>query len=158
MDQKELIYQVGEVWKGVHDSSISYGYANVVQSPDSLSIYRSLIDGNTFPLSDSSAWFLIIDLSSVSEEAERLTKLEQVIAESEAERVRSEQARSNAELTRISAETQRVTSEQLRSFAESARAQAEEARVDAETLRSVNENNREALRELLPDKWAKQTN
>lgn len=144
MDQKELIYQVGEVWKGVYDSSISYGYANVVQSPDSLSIYRSLIDGNTFPLSDSSAWFLIIDLSSISEEADRLTKLEQVIAESEAERVRSEQARSNAELTRISSETQRVTSEQLRSSAESARAQAEQARVDAETLRSVNENNREA--------------
>lgn len=147
MDQKELIYQVGEVWKGVYNPSIAYSYANVVQSPDSLSIYRSLIDGNTSPLTDSSAWFLIIDLSSISEEGERLSKLEQVIAESEAERVRSEQARSNAELSRISAETQRVTSENLRSAAETDRSSAEQRRNDAETQRVVSENNRETSEE-----------
>lgn len=147
MEQKELIYQVGEVWKGVYNPSVAYSYANVVQSPDSLSIYRSLTDGNISPLSDSSAWFLIIDLSSISEEGERLTKLEQVIAESEAERVRSEQVRSNAELSRISAETQRVTSENLRSAAETDRSSAEQRRNDSETQRVVSENNRETSEE-----------
>ena len=147
MEQKELIYQVGEVWKGVYNPSTAYSYANVVQSPDSLSIYRSLTDGNTSPLTDSSAWFLIIDLSSISEEGERLHKLEQVIAESEAERVRSEQARSNAELSRISAETQRVTSENLRSAAETDRSSAEQRRNDSETQRVVSENNRETSEE-----------
>ena len=170
---QELKFQVGEVWKGVYSSSTPYGLANVVQDPTGLSIYRSLKSGNVgHPLNDRTWWFCIIDMSSIKAESDRITALNQAIAQDEALRVaaeelrqqheteriaaetqrnEAEQARVNAEQERVGAESarataeqQRITAEQERVSAESARVQAEQARVLSETLRANAEDQRAA--------------
>lgn len=170
---QELKFQVGEAWKGVYSSSTAYGLANVVQDATGLSIYRSLKSGNVgHPVSDRTWWFCIIDMSSIKAESDRITALNQSIAQDEAlrkaaeelrqqketqreaaetQRNEAEQARISAEQQRVSAEQQRasqeqqrITAEQGRVSAESARVQAEQARVLAETLRANAEDARAA--------------
>ena len=170
---QELKFQVGEAWKGVYSSSTAYGLANVVQDATGLSIYRSLKSGNVgHPVTDTSWWFCIIDMSGIKAESDRIAALNQAIAQDEAlrvaaeelrqqketqreaaetERNEAEQARINAEQDRVNAESarataeqQRITAEQGRVSAESARATAEQARVLAETLRANAEDARAA--------------
>ena len=170
---QELKFQVGEAWKGVYSSSTAYGLANVVQDATGLSIYRSLKSGNVgHPVSDRTWWFCIIDMSSIKAESDRITALNQSIAQDEAlrkaaeelrqqketqreaaetqhneaeqARISAEQQRVSAEQQRASQEQQRITAEQGRVSAESARVQAEQARVLAETLRANAEDARAA--------------
>lgn len=170
---QEIRYQVGEAWKGTYNADTTYGNANVVQDPTGLSVYRSLKPGNVgHPLTDTAWWFLIIDLSSIKEESDRIAALNQAIAQDEALRVAAEELRqqkeaqreaaeterNEAEQNRISAEQQRVakeiqrneteqqriSAEQERVSAESARVQAEQARAQSEVLRA----NAEAERAL----------
>ena len=170
---QELKFQVGEAWNGVYSSSTAYGLANVVQDPTGLSVYRSLKSGNVgHPLSDTTWWFRIIDLSSIKAESDRIASLNQAIAQDEAlrkaaeelrqqheaariaaetQRNEAEQARINGEQQRVTQETQRetaeqnrITAEQGRVNAESARVQAEQARVLAEALRANAEDARAA--------------
>ena len=168
---QEIRYLVGEAWKGEYNSATPYGNANVVQDPTGLSVYRSLKPGNVgHPLTDANWWFCIINLSSIKAESDRITALNQAIAQNEALRVaaeelrqqkeaqrvaaetqrnEAEQARINAEQQRVSKESQRETKEQQRISAEqgrvsaeSARVTAEQARVQAETLRGNAESER----------------
>ena len=170
---QELKFQVGEAWKGVYSSSTAYGLANVVQDATGLSIYRSLKSGNVgHPVTDTSWWFRIIDMSSIKAESDRIAALNQAIAQDEALRVAAEELRQQHEAARIAAETQRneaeqariaaeqqrvtkesqretkeqqrITAEQGRVSAESARVQEEQARVLSETLRANAEDARAA--------------
>ena len=85
---QEIRYQVGEAWKGKYNAATSYGNAAVVQDPTGLSVYRSLKPGNVgHPLSDTSWWFCIIDLSSIKTEADHLQELDTELTDHEAERV-----------------------------------------------------------------------
>lgn len=100
-ETQELRFQVAEVWKGPYDQQVGYGCAAVVQDPTGLSIYRSLKSGNTgHPLSDTTWWFCIIDLSSIKSESDRIAALNAAIAEAEALRVAAEQQRVLAEQQR----------------------------------------------------------
>lgn len=170
---QELKFQVGEAWKGAYNSTTAYSLANVVQDPTGLSIYRSLKSGNVgHPLTDGAWWFLIIDLSGIKTESDRIKALNDAIAEDEALRVAAEELRQQKEAERIAAETQRneaeqaritaeqqrvakesqreakeqqrISAEQDRVTAESARVQAEQARALAETLRTNAEDARAA--------------
>ena len=91
---QELKFQVGEAWKGVYSSSTAYGLANVVQDATGLSIYRSLKSGNVgHPVTDSTWWFRIIDMSSIKAESNRIAALNEAIAQDEALRVAAEELR-----------------------------------------------------------------
>ena len=94
MEEQELRFLVGEAWKGTYNSTTTYGNANVVQDPDGLSIYRSQGSGNVgHALSDRKWWFLIIDLSIVTDKAQAIDILNRDIAQAEAARVQAEQGR-----------------------------------------------------------------
>jgi len=95
MDETQKIqYQVGEAWKGAYTSDTLYSYAAVVQDPTGLSVYRSQKSGNVgHPLTDTTWWFKIIDLSSIKSESDRIAALNTAIAEAEALRVAAEEAR-----------------------------------------------------------------
>ena len=155
---QEIRFLVGEVWKGVYDEETSYGNANVVQDPTGLSVYRSLKMGNVgHPLSDTTWWFCIINLSSIKTESDRIAALNDAIAQDEAlrvaaeelrqqheqQRIEAETARETAELTRVSNEATRVSQEQGRVSAEQGRVSAEEARVTAEAARVLAETLRD---------------
>ena len=135
---KEIRYLVGEAWKGAYDASVTYGNANVVQDEIGLSVYRSLKSGNVgHPLSDRSWWFLIIDLSSIKTESDRIQALNNAIAADELARVAAENARTEAE-------TQRQANENGRILAERECRQNEAAREAAERTRKANEGSRES--------------
>ena len=94
MEEQELRFQVGEAWKGEYNGTTVYGNAAVVQDPDGLCIYRSLGSGNVgHALSDRKWWFLIIDLSIVTDKAQAIDILNRDIAQAEAARVQAEQGR-----------------------------------------------------------------
>ena len=149
---QEIRYQVGEAWKGTYNAATTYGNANVVQDPTGLSVYRSLKPGNVgHPLTDTAWWFLIIDLSSIKEESDRIKALNDAIAADEAQRVENEngrvtaeQARVNAENARVAAEQGRVTAEQQRVSAEQQRASQEQTRISQEQSRVTAEQGRVA--------------
>ena len=140
---QEIRYQVGEAWKGTYNAATSYGNAAVVQDPTGLSVYRSLKPGNVgHPLSDTSWWFCIIDLSSIKQEADHLQELDTELTEHEATRVSQEQQRVSKENARINAENARIQAEQTRASQETARVQAEQTRVNQEQSRVSAENQR----------------
>lgn len=135
---KEIRYLVGEAWKGAYDPAVTYGNANVVQDAEGLSVYRSLKSGNVgHALNDRSWWFLIIDLSSIKTESDRIQALNNALSA-------DEQARVAAENTRAEAETQRQAAENARNSAEALRAQKETAREASETIREAHEGTRES--------------
>jgi hypothetical protein len=112
---QEIRYLVGEAWRGAYSPTTPYGNANVVQDPTGLSIYRSLKPGNVgHPLTDTAWWFLIIDLSSIKEESDRIRALNDAIAADETQRVENENGRVTVEQGRVDAENDRVTAEQIR--------------------------------------------
>lgn len=134
---KEIRYLVGEAWKGAYDPAVTYGNANVVQDEIGLSVYRSLKSGNVgHPLSDRSWWFLIIDLSSIKTESDRIQALNNAIAADELARVAAERERAEAE-------THRQASEISRNSAETQRSQNEADREASETTRQAHEGTRE---------------
>ena len=162
---QEIRFLVGEVWKGVYDEETSYGNANVVQDPTGLSVYRSLKMGNVgHPLSDTTWWFCIINLSSIKTESDRIAALNDAIAQDEAlrvaaeelrqqheqQRIEAETARETAELTRVSNEVTRVSNEATRVSQEQGRVSAEQGRVSAEEARVTAEAAR-VLAETLRD-------
>lgn len=162
---QEIRFLVGEVWKGVYDEETSYGNANVVQDPTGLSVYRSLKMGNVgHPLSDTTWWFCIINLSSIKTESDRIAALNDAIAQDEAlrvaaeelrqqheqQRIEAETARETAELTRVSNEATRVSNEATRVSQEQGRVSAEQGRVSAEEARVTAEAAR-VLAETLRD-------
>jgi len=140
---QELKFQVGEAWKGVYNAATSYSLANVVQDATGLSIYRSLKSGNVgHPVTDTSWWFCIIDMSSIKAESDRITAINDVIARDEALRVAAEELRQQHEEARITAEQQRVSNEQARQSAENTRIAAEQQRASREQQRVSNEQSR----------------
>ena len=140
---QEIRYQVGEAWKGTYNPATPYGNANVVQDPTGLSVYRSLKPGNVgHPLTDTAWWFLIIDLSSIKEESDRIKALNDAIAADEAQRVDNENGRVTAEQGRVNAESARVTAEQGRVTAEQQRVSAEQQRASQEQTRISQEQSR----------------
>ena len=142
-DIQEIRYQVGEAWKGTYNAATTYGNANVVQDPTGLSVYRSLKPGNVgHPLTDTAWWFLIIDLSSIKEESDRIKALNDAIAADEAQRVENENGRVTAEQGRVDAENARVTAEQGRVTAEQQRVSAEQQRASQEQTRISQEQSR----------------
>ena len=143
MNEQELRYLVGEAWKGTYNANTTYGNANVVQDPTGLSVYRSLKPGNAgHPLTDTTWWFCIIDLSSIKNESDRIKALNDAIAADEAQRVSNEQSREQAEQGRVSAENARVQAEQGRVEAEQQRVSAEQQRANAEQTRVSQEQSR----------------
>lgn len=140
---QEIRYQVGEAWKGTYNAATSYGNAAVVQDPTGLSVYRSLKPGNAgHPLTDTSWWFCIIDLSSIKHEADHLQELDTEMTEHEAARVSAEQQRASKETARVNAEKARIQAEQNRASQESARVQEEQTRVSQEQQRVSKESTR----------------
>ena len=140
---QEIRYQVGEAWKGTYNPATSYGNANVVQDTTRLSVYRSLKPGNAgHPLSDTSWWFCIIDLSSIKEEADRIAATDSEMEAHEAERVSAEQQRVSKEQARVNAETARIQAEQTRASQESERVSQEQTRVNQEQVRVSQEETR----------------
>ena len=140
---QEIRYQVGEAWKGTYNPATPYGNAAVVQDPTGLSVYRSLKPGNVgHPLSDTSWWFCIIDLSSIKQEADHLQELDTELTEHEAERVSAEQQRVSKEQARINAENARIQAEQTRASQESERISQEQTRVNQEQVRVSQETTR----------------
>ena len=140
---QEIHYLVGEAWKGTYNPATPYGNANVVQDPTGLSVYRSLKPGNVgHPLTDTAWWFLIIDLSSIKEESDRIKALNDAIAADEAQRVENENGRVTAEQGRVNAENARVTAEQGRVTAEQQRVSAEQQRASQEQARISQEQSR----------------
>ena len=140
---QEIRYQVGEAWKGTYNPATSYGNANVVQDSTGLSVYRSLKPGNAgHPLSDTSWWFCIIDLSSIKEEADRIAATDSEMEAHEAERVSAEQQRVSKEQARVNAETARIQAEQTRASQESERVSQEQTRVNQEQVRVSQEETR----------------
>ena len=145
---QEIRFLVGEVWKGVYDEETSYGNANVVQDPTGLSIYRSLKMGNVgHPLSDTTWWFCIINLSSIKTESDRIAALNDAIARDEALRVAAEELRQQHEQQRIAAETARETAEQTRVSNEATRVSNEATRVSQEQGRVSAEQGRVSAEE-----------
>ena len=144
---KEIRYQVGEAWKGTYNDATPYGNAAVVQDPTGLSVYRSLKPGNVgHPLSDTSWWFCIIDLSSIKTEADHLQALDTELTEHEAARISAEQQRVSKEQARVNAENARIQAEQTRASQESARISQEQTRVNQEQVR-VNQEEARRLAE-----------
>lgn len=140
---QEIRYQVGEAWKGTYNAATSYGNAAVVQDPTGLSVYRSLKPGNAgHPLTDTSWWFCIIDLSSIKQEADSLQELDTEVSAHEAERVAAEAQRVSKETARVNAENARIQAEQTRASQETARVQAEQTRVSQEQQRVGKEETR----------------
>ena len=140
---KEIRYQVGEAWKGTYNAATSYGNAAVVQDPTGLSVYRSLKPGNAgHPLTDTSWWFKIIDLSGIKTEADHLQELDTELTEHETARVEAENQRRSKETARINAENARIQAEQSRASQESARVQAEQTRFSQEQQRVSKEATR----------------
>jgi hypothetical protein len=89
---------VGEAWTGAYSPTTPYGNANVAQDSTGLSIYRSLKPGNVgHPLSDTSWWFCIINLSSIKEAADNIAATDAEMEEHEAARVSAEQQRVSRE-------------------------------------------------------------
>lgn len=145
---QEIRFLVGEVWKGVYDEETSYGNANVVQDPTGLSVYRSLKMGNVgHPLSDTTWWFCIINLSSIKTESDRIAALNDAIAQDEALRVAAEELRQQHEQQRIAAETARETAEQTRVSNEATRVSNEATRVSQEQGRVSAEQGRVSAEE-----------
>lgn len=145
---QEIRFLVGEVWKGVYDEETSYGNANVVQDPTGLSVYRSLKMGNVgHPLSDTTWWFCIINLSSIKTESDRIAALNDAIAQDEALRVAAEELRQQHEQQRIAAETARETAEQTRVSNEATRVSNEATRVSQEQGRVNAEQGRVSAEE-----------
>ena len=141
---QEIRYQVGEAWKGTYNVATSYGNAAVVQDPSGMSVYRSLRPGNVgHPLSDTSWWMCIIDLSSMKQEIDHLQELDAELTENEAERANAEQQRVSNEQARVNAENARIQAEQTRASQESARVQAEQTRVNQEQARVNQEDARQ---------------
>ena len=141
---QEIRYQVGEAWKGTYNVATSYGNAAVVQDPTGMSVYRSLRPGNVgHPLSDTSWWMCIIDLSSMKQEIDHLQELDAELTENEAERANAEQQRVSKEQARVNAENARIQAEQTRASQESARVQAEQTRVNQEQARVSQEEARQ---------------
>ena len=144
---KEIRYQVGEAWKGTYNDATPYGNAAVVQDPTGLSVYRSLKPGNVgHPLSDTSWWFCIIDLSSIKTEADHLQALDTELTEHEDARISAEQQRVSKEQARVNAENARIQEEQTRASQESARISQEQTRVNQEQVR-VNQEEARRLAE-----------
>lgn len=139
----ELRYQVGEAWKGAYSPTEIYANAAVVQDPTGLSVYRSLKNGNVnHPLSDTSWWMVIIDLSSIKQETVIIEQNEESRVAAEQSRVSAEQSRVSAEQSRVAAETRRIADESQRSSAEIKRIQNEQTRTNAELVRIAAENER----------------
>jgi len=140
---QEIRYQVGEAWKGIYNAATSYGNAAVVQDPTGLSVYRSLKPGNVgHPLSDTSWWFRIIDLSSIKQAADSIAATDAEVEAHEAARVSAEQQRVSKEQARVNAENARIHAEQTRASQESVRMQAEQTRVNQEQVRVSQETTR----------------
>lgn len=141
---QELRFKVGEVWKGSYVDTVPYSRSNVVQDPVGLSVYRSRKDGNVgHPLTDSVWWTLIIDMSSIKDEEERMQAIELAFSQSESLRVDAEQYRQQAEQNRQQQEQGRVQAESVRVQSENARIQSENARNQSEQQREANEQQRE---------------
>ena len=137
---QEIRYQVGEAWKGTYNTATSYGNAAVVQDQTGLSVYRSLKPGNVgHPLSDTSWWFCIIDMSSIKEAADRIAATDAEVAAHETTRVAAEAQRVSKENARINAENARIQAEQTRASQESARISQEQTRVNQEQVRVAQE-------------------
>lgn len=140
---KEVRYLVGEAWMGAYDGEEEYHVAAVVQDPTGLSVYRSRKSGNVgHPLSDTTWWFCIIDLSSIKSASDVIVALNTAIARDEALRVAAENARVLNENGRVNAEALRVAAEESRAAAESLRQTKEAERQSAETLRQTAETQR----------------
>ena len=141
----EIRYQVGEAWKGPYSNQTVYNVAAVVQDATGLSIYRSLKSGNVgHPLSNTTWWFKIIDLSGIKTESERIAALNTALAQDERERVSAESARVAAEALRVQAESGRVSAETARVSKENQRQSAESSRVNSESTRSTKESQRQS--------------
>ena len=160
---KEVRYLVGEAWTGAYDGEYEYNVAAVVQDPIGLSVYRSRKSGNVgHPVSDTTWWFCIIDLSSIKSASDVIVALNTAIARDEDLRVAAENARVlnengrvdaealrvAAETARANAESQRVTEENARQLAENLRQTAETQRGDAESTRQTKETQRQAAETL----------
>ena len=140
---QEIRYQVGEAWKGTYNVATVYGNAAVVQDPTGLSVYRSLKPGNVgHPLTDTSWWFCIINLSSIKEAADSIAATDAEVEAHEAARVSAEQQRVSQETARVNAETARIQAEQTRASQESARISQEQTRVNQEQVRVAQEETR----------------
>ncbi len=140
----EIRYQVGEAWKGTYNAQTVYNVAAVVQDPTGLSVYRSLKSGNVgHPLSNRTWWFLIIDLSSIKTESDRISALNTALAQDEQQRVAAEQGRVNAEAGRVAAENGRVSDERTRVSKENQRQSAESSRISNENTRTTKESQRQ---------------
>ena len=141
----EIRYQVGEAWKGEYNNHTVYNVAAVVQDATGLSIYRSLKSGNVgHPLSNTTWWFKIIDLSGIKTESDRIAALNTALAQEEQQRVTAEQGRVAAEAGRVAAESDRASEETTRVSKENQRQSAESSRISNENTRNTKESQRQS--------------
>ena len=98
MGEQTIRVKVGEVWVGIYDPEHTFKYAEVVQDPTGLSIYRSLKSNNVgHPLTDTNYWRLVINLSHIKEVADEIESLHRTMQEKEGERQNAESERDRKE-------------------------------------------------------------
>ena len=131
-----LRFKVAPVSRGNYNIATTYAILDEVTDPNGTGIYRSLVNSNVGnPLTDTTKWLHILDLTELKETVEDSVKTNNIIKSNEDDRTLAENARVSAETTRANNESTRINNENARLLAETGRA-------DAETNRRLNETSR----------------
>lgn len=139
-------FKVAPVWRGPYNEEILYDISDevsftsdmvdeITENTPAFGNYRSLVKNNNFPLNNTSAWSLILDLSKLEDTTVEGKEFNETFKQNEAIRVNNEDNRIQQEIIRNSAEQQRLVNENNRKNSET-------ARNDSETIRKSNENSR----------------
>lgn len=139
-------FKVAPVWRGPYNEEILYDISDevsftsdivdeITENTPAFGNYRSLVKNNNFPLNNTSAWSLILDLSKLEDTTLEGKEFNETFKQNEAIRVNNEDNRIQQEIIRNSAEQQRLVNENNRKNSET-------ARNDSETIRKSNENSR----------------